>query len=59
MKILNLIIEIVTSPFSFLFHSNIPLQNSNKLLKPVIIFGIAFAITIVLALFFYRSYIFK
>jgi len=58
MKILNLIIEIVTSPFSFLFHANIPSGNPNKVCKPIIIFGIALVITIALALLFYRTYIF-
>lgn len=59
MKILNLIIEIITSPFSFLFHSNVPFQNSSKLLKPIIVFGISLIITIILTFVFYGSYIFK
>ena len=58
MKILNLIIEIITSPFSFIFHTNIPGFNPNKVCKPIIIFGIALALTIALALLFYRTYIF-
>ena len=59
MRILNLIIEIITSPFALLLRSNGISFNTNKWCKPVIILIIALAIVVVLVLFFYRDFIFK
>ncbi len=60
MKILNLIIEILTSPFSIL----LKLSGSGKnyfssFAKPLIIFLISILIVIALVLFFYRMELFQ
>lgn len=59
MKIFNLILEIITSPFSFL----LKLSGSGKnylstFAKPLIIFFVSVLIVIVLILFLYRVEIF-
>ncbi len=59
MKILNFIVELITSPFTLLIRSNVSNSSSVKWCKPLIIVLIATAIVALLILFFYRSYIFK
>lgn len=58
MKILNFIIELITSPFTLLIRSNVS-NSSSKWCKPLIIVFISAAIVVLLILFFYRSFIFK
>lgn len=58
MHILNLIIEILTSPFSFILKANMSSPTTNKWGKPLIIFFIAACIVVILILYFYKYYIF-
>lgn len=59
MRIVNLIVEILTSPFSFIMKANMSPSASNKWGKPLIILFIALCIVVILILYFYRDYIFK
>ena len=58
-KILLLILEIITAPFNALIKSNGLSVDSNRWTKPLIIFGIALVVVVVMVLFNYRTYIFK
>lgn len=59
MRIFSMIIEIITSPFTFLLRNNFNSMNTNKKINPIFIFLMALIIVCVLVLVFYRSYIFK
>lgn len=60
MKILNSIIEILTSPFSILLrNSNGSSRRFNFIKNPICIFLISALIVFCLILFFYRDYIFR
>ena len=58
-KILLLILEIITAPFNALVKSNGLSVDSNRWTKPLVIFGIAIALVVVMVLICYRTYIFK
>ena len=58
MKILNFIVEILTSPFTILLRSNAK-PGTNKAVKPLIVLGISLAILVVLILIVYYEVIFK
>jgi archaellum biogenesis protein FlaJ (TadC family) len=58
-KILLLILEIITAPFNALVKSNGLSVDSNRWTKPLIIFGIAIVLVVVMVLICYRTYIFK
>ena len=58
-KVLLLILEIITAPFNALVKSNGLSVDSNRWTKPLIIFGIAIALVVVMVLICYRTYIFK
>lgn len=59
MKILNYIIEAITSPFSFFLKTNVGSQGINKFGKPWIILLLSVCIVILLVLIVYRTYIFQ
>lgn len=60
MKTLNIILEIITAPFVFLFKACGSSNKSlNMLSKTIVLFLIAVIITVLLVLFFYRTEIFK
>lgn len=59
MNIFNKIIEILTSPFSFLLKSSLGNTNNSKLCKAGIILLIALAVLAVLILCVYRKELFK
>lgn len=59
MRFLNLIIEIITAPFTLLLKSNGISVNTNRWCKPLIILFIALLILAVLILYFYRGYLFN
>ena len=60
MKILNLIVEILTSPFSFLVRTTHSGRNSfSNYTKPLIILGISAVIVVLFVLYFYSEYIFN
>lgn len=58
MKILNLIIEIITSPFTLLFRTKAQ-RNFSKPVKSVVVFAIALVITAVLLMLFYYKELFN
>ena len=58
MKILNFIIELLTSPFVLLLRSNAK-PGTNKAVKPLIVFGLALVAVAVLVLIVYYEVIFK
>ena len=58
MKILNLIIEIITSPFTLLFRTKAQ-RNISKPVKSVVVFAIALVITAVLLMLFYYKELFN
>ncbi len=59
MHFLNVLIEILTSPFSFLMRANVSPVNANKWCKPLIILFVSVVIVAILVLYIYRDYIFK
>ena len=60
MKIVEIIIEAILSPFSLLMRiSGIGKNFLSAVAKPVFILLIAVAITAILILYFYRDYIFR
>lgn len=60
MKIFNTILEILTSPFSFLLKISGTGRNFlSSLAKAFFIFIIALLITLVLVLYYYRDFIFN
>lgn len=59
MRIFNMIIEIITSPFSFFFKTNVGSQSITKFGKPWIILILSVFIVLVLVLILYRAYIFQ
>lgn len=58
MKILNLIIEIITSPFTLLFRTKAQ-RNFSKPVKSVVVFAIALVITALLLMLFYYKELFN
>ena len=58
MKIINLIIEILTSPFVVLFRANAK-PNPNKIVKPLLVLAISLAVVAVLFFIVYYEVIFK
>ena len=58
MKILNFIIELLTSPFVLLLRSNAK-PGTNKVVKPLIVFGLAIVIVTILVFIVYYEVIFK
>ena len=58
MKIVNFIIELLTSPFVLLLRSNAK-PGTNKAVKPLIVLGISLAVLAVLILIVYYEVIFK
>ena len=58
MKILNLIIEIISSPFTLLFRTKAQ-RNLSKPVKAVVVFAIALLITAALLMLFYYKELFK
>ncbi len=60
MKILEIIIEAILSPFSCILRlSGVGKNTLSSLAKPAIIIGISIVITAILILYFYREAIFK
>lgn len=59
MNIFNKIIEILTSPFSFLLKSSLGTTNNSKLCKAGIILLISIAVLAILILCVYRKELFK
>ena len=59
MNIINIIIELITCPFSILFRTNISGSNFYKFAKPIIIFLLSLVIVVVLLLLVYREQIFS
>lgn len=59
MNIFNKIIEIITSPFSFLIKSNLGTTNNSKICRAMFIFLIALAVLAILILSVYRKELFK
>ncbi|MDE7161670.1 MAG: hypothetical protein K2N65_02800 [Anaeroplasmataceae bacterium] len=60
MKILEIIVEAILSPFSLLLRlSSFGKNFLSSLAKPLYILLIAVAITVILILYFYRDYIFR
>ena len=58
MKILNFIVELLTSPFVLLFRSNAK-PGTNKAVKPLIVLGIALVIVAILVFIVYYEVIFE
>lgn len=58
MKIVNLILEILTAPFSLLFRANAK-PSPNKVVKPIFVLLISLAIVVLLILIVYYEVIFK
>lgn len=58
MKILNTIIEIITSPFTILLRAN-AMPDPNKKVKPLLVLFISLIIVAVLILLIYREVIFQ
>lgn len=60
MKILTTIVEAILSPFSLLMRlCGVGKNFFSTLAKPVFVFLIAVAITIILVLYYYRDFIFR
>lgn len=59
MRIFNMIIEIITSPFSFFLKTNVGSQSITKFGKPWVILLLSVFLVIVLVLILYRAYIFQ
>lgn len=59
MNVFNKIIEIITSPFSFLLRANLGTTNNSKFCRAFIIFLISLAVLAALILFVYRKELFK
>ena len=58
MKIVNLILEILTAPFSLLFRANAK-PSPYKVVKPIFVLLISLAIVVLLILIVYYEVIFK
>ena len=58
MKILNRIIEIITSPITFLLKNSLGLPDANKLAKPLYILLFSLVIVTILVLIIYRYQLF-
>lgn len=58
MKILNLIIEILTSPFTLLFRTKAQ-RNISKPVKAVVVFSISIVIVAALLMLFYYKELFN
>ncbi|RIA64751.1 hypothetical protein EI71_01942 [Anaeroplasma bactoclasticum] len=58
MKVINLIIEIITSPFTILFRTKAQ-RNFSKPVKPLVVLGISIVITAALLMLFYYKELFK
>lgn len=59
MNIFNKIVEIITSPFSFLLKANLGTTNNSRLCKAGIILLISLAVLALLILSIYRKELFK
>ncbi|MBQ9520380.1 MAG: hypothetical protein IJR67_02780 [Acholeplasmatales bacterium] len=57
-KVLNFILELITSPFSLLLRSSNDQPNPNKVVKPIIVFVIAIFITALIIILSYGSELF-
>lgn len=58
-KIVYLVIEILISPFTFLFRTANVIPNPNKVVKILLLFGISLAVVVGLILYVYREVIFQ
>lgn len=58
MKIINLIIEIITSPFTILFRTKAQ-RNTSKSVKPLVVLAISLVILAALLMLFYYKELFK
>lgn len=58
MKVINIIIEIITSPFTLLFRTKAQ-RNFSKPVKPLIVFAISLVITAALLMLFYYKELFN
>lgn len=59
MNIFNKILEIITSPFSFLLKSNLGTMNNSKFCRVLIIFLISIILVVIMILAVYRNELFK
>lgn len=58
MKILNRIVEIITSPITFLLKNSLGIPNVNKWAKPLFILLFSAIVVVVLVLIGYRQQLF-
>ena len=58
MKILSLIVEIITSPFTILFRTKAQ-KNSSRVVSPLLVLLISLAITAICLILFYYKELFK
>ena len=58
MKVINIIIEIITSPFTLLFRTKAQ-RNFSKPVKPLIVLAISLVITAALLMLFYYKELFN
>ena len=58
MKVFNIIIEILTSPFTILFRTRAQ-RNTSKVVKPIFVIAIALLITCAILFLFYYKELFR
>lgn len=58
-KVINFIIELISSPFILLFRTANVIPNPNKIVKPLIMLAISLLIVAGFILYVYREVIFK
>lgn len=58
MKVLNIIIEIITSPFTILLRTKVQ-RNTSKFVKPIVVLAIALLITCAMLFLFYYKELFR